>query len=112
MPIKTDSDVWQETESGPGARERIVDFLERNTGKAFSAMEIHRHAFDDKTPDPEDDYSAYSAIITQMTMHLASLSYLGDIEGRPLPNEELDNDHTDGYTAYYTAPEENDEKDE
>lgn len=103
MPINTDSDVWTETESGPGARERIVEFLEKNRGKAFTAMEIHEHAFDTETPKAEDDYSSYSAIITQMTVHLAALSYLGDVKGKPLPNAELDNDHKDGHTAYYTV---------
>ncbi|MFP4175056.1 MAG: hypothetical protein ACLFSW_04680 [Halobacteriales archaeon] len=103
MAIRTDEDVWQETETGPGARERIVEFLEQNRGKAFSAMEIHDHAFDTPTPDPDDDPSSYSAIITQMTIHLAALSYLGKVEGKPLPNDELPNDHDGGHTAYYTA---------
>lgn len=106
MPVKTESDVWQENESGPGARERIVSFLERNRGKAFTAMEIHQHSFDTNTPDPEEDYASYSAILTQMTIHLASLSYHGEVKGKPLPNEELDdNDHEDGHTAYYTVTE-------
>ena len=109
MPIKTDSEVWEESEAGPGARERIVEFLEKNRGKAFTAMEIHEHAFDTKTPSAEDDYSSYSAIITQMTVHLAGLSYLGDVEGKSLPNSDLDNDHSDGHTAYYTAPTSEDE---
>jgi hypothetical protein len=113
MPIKTDSDVWQETESGPGARERIVEFLEKNRGKAFSAMEIHEHAYETETPKAEEDYSSYSAILTQMTVHLAGLSYLGDVEGKPLPNSKLDNEHETGRTAYYTAPEKEDpEEDE
>lgn len=103
MPIKTDSDVWEEKESGPGARQRIVDFLEKNEGKAFTAMEIHEHAFDTETPEREDDYSSYSAILTQMTVHLAGLSYLGDVKGKPLPNSELENEKTEGHTAYYTA---------
>jgi hypothetical protein len=103
MAIKTDEDVWKETETGPGARERIVDFLEQNRGKAFSAMEIHDHAFDTPTPDPDDDPSSYSAIITQMTIHLAALSYLGKVEGKPLPNDKVPNEHDEGHTAYYTA---------
>ena len=103
MPIKTESDVWEKTESGPGARERIVEFLEKNRGKAFTAMEIHEHAYDTETPKAEEDYSSYSAILTQMTVHLAALSYLGDVKGKPLPNSELDNDHKDGHTAYYTV---------
>ena len=106
MPIKTDSGVWEETDSGPTAMERIVDFLETNRGKAFTTMEIHEYAFDVETPTAEDDYASYSAIITQMTVHLASLTYLGDVEGKVLPNSELDNEHQEGNTAYYTAPEE------
>ena len=111
MAIRTDEDVWKETETGPGARDRIVDFLNQNRGKAFSAMEIHDHAFDTATPDPEDDPSSYSAIITQMTIHLAALSYLGEVEGKPLPNDELPNDHDDGHTAYYTAVTDEDDMD-
>jgi len=110
MAIRTDEEVWKETESGPGARERIVEFLEQNRGKAFSAMEIHDHAFDTPTPDADDDPSSYSAIITQMTLHLAALSYLGKVEGKPLPNPELPNDHDDGHTAYYTAATEEDDE--
>ncbi|MCX2818145.1 hypothetical protein EGH25_02090 [Haladaptatus sp. F3-133] len=105
MAIRTDEDVWNETETGPGARERIVDFLGQNRGKAFSAMEIHDHAFDTPTPDPDDDPSSYSAIITQMTIHLSALSYLGKVEGKPLPNDELPNDSEGGHKAYYTATE-------
>ena len=103
MPIKTDSEVWEDTDAGPTAMERIVQFLEKNRGKAFTAMEIHEYAFDVETPSAEEDYASYSAIITQMTVHLANLTYLGDVEGRVLPNSELDNEHEDGNTAYYTA---------
>ena len=91
--------------------ERIVEFLEVNRGKAFTAMEIHEHAFDAKTPEAEDDYASYSAILTQMTVHLASLTYLGDVEGKVIPNSELENKHEDGHTAYYTAPTDGDGED-
>jgi len=110
MPIKTDSEAWQDTESKPTAMESIVKFLEKNRGKAFTPMEIHEHAFETETPQREEDYAQYSAILTQMTVHLANLTYLGDVEGKMLPNSELENERVEGSTDYYTAPKDMDDE--
>lgn len=116
MPLDTTSEVWQSTERAGSTRTEILEFFEDNPDKAYTVNEISQEILGvDVFEIPEIDgeigevlgevavqqsnKSMYEAFIKS---HLSALVYAGEIHGKPIPNEALDNDVSDGKTSVYS----------
>jgi len=116
MPIDTNSEVWQSTERAGSTRTEILEFFKDNPDKAYTVNEISQEILGvDVFEVPEIDgeigeilgeitvqqanKSMYEAFIKS---HLSALVYTGDIHGKPIPNEALDNNVSDGKTSVYS----------
>lgn len=116
MPIETDSDVWQSTERAGSTRTEILKFFKDNPDKAYTINEISQEILGVDVFEVPDIDGEIGKILGEVTVkeanksmyeafvksHLSALVYAGEIHAKPIPNEALDNDVSEGKSSVYT----------
>ncbi|MEF8787163.1 MAG: hypothetical protein V5A45_14625 [Haloarculaceae archaeon] len=116
MPIDTNSEVWQSTDRAGSTRTEILEFFKDNPDKAYTVNEISQEILGVDVFEVPDVDGEIGEILGEVTVqqanksmyeafvksHLSALVYAGEIIGKPIPNEALDNDVSDGKTSVYS----------
>ena len=116
MPIDTNSEVWQSTDRAGSTRTEILEFFKDNPDKAYTVNEISQEILGVDVFEVPDVDGEIGEILGEVTVqqanksmyeafvksHLSALVYTGEIYGKPIPNEALDNDVSDGKTSVYS----------